>query len=103
MNKTKIDWADYTWNPFTGCKNDCEYCYARKISMRFKGHFDPEFHTERLYQPQKLKKPSRIFVGSMGEIGYADVNGIERVIQTCKECPQHTFLFLTREPERSSL
>ena len=19
MNKTKIEWADYTWNPVTGC------------------------------------------------------------------------------------
>lgn len=35
MNKTKIDWADYTWNPVTGCLNTCEYCYARKMSKRF--------------------------------------------------------------------
>lgn len=31
MNKTKIDWADYTWNPVTGCLNTCEYCYAGKM------------------------------------------------------------------------
>lgn len=37
MNKTKIDWADYTWNPVTGCKHDCSYCYARKMSARFSG------------------------------------------------------------------
>lgn len=36
MNKTKIDWADMTWNPVTGCLHDCEYCYARKIADRFK-------------------------------------------------------------------
>lgn len=35
MNKTKIDWADMTWNPVTGCLHDCEYCYARKIAKRF--------------------------------------------------------------------
>lgn len=36
MNKTKIDWADMTWNPVTGCLHGCEYCYARKIAERFK-------------------------------------------------------------------
>ena len=34
---TKIDWADATWSPVTGCLNDCEYCYARKIAERFNG------------------------------------------------------------------
>lgn len=35
--KTKIDWADSTWNPVTGCLHGCEYCYARKIAKRFDG------------------------------------------------------------------
>jgi len=35
MNKTKIEWCDMTWNPVTGCLNDCGYCYARKIASRF--------------------------------------------------------------------
>jgi protein gp37 len=35
--KTKIDWADSTWNPVTGCRHSCEYCYARKIAGRFGG------------------------------------------------------------------
>lgn len=32
---TKIDWADATWNPVTGCLHGCEYCYARGIANRF--------------------------------------------------------------------
>jgi protein gp37 len=39
MNKTKIEWADSTWNPVTGCLNGCEYCYARGIANRF-GKFE---------------------------------------------------------------
>ncbi len=35
MNKSKIDWCDYTWNPVTGCLHGCEYCYARRIAERF--------------------------------------------------------------------
>lgn len=37
MNITKIDWAEATWNPVTGCLHGCEYCYARKIAERFGG------------------------------------------------------------------
>lgn len=37
MEKTKIDWADSTWNPVTGCLHGCEYCYARRIAERFGG------------------------------------------------------------------
>lgn len=35
--KTKIDYADSTWNPVTGCLHGCEYCYARGIAKRFEG------------------------------------------------------------------
>lgn len=37
MNRTKIDWADYTWNPVTGCLHGCPYCYADKQTARFSG------------------------------------------------------------------
>jgi Bacteriophage protein gp37 len=37
VNNTKIEWADDTWNPVTGCLHGCEYCYARKIAKRFAG------------------------------------------------------------------
>lgn len=37
MVKSKIEWCDSTFNPVTGCKHDCEYCYARGIANRFKG------------------------------------------------------------------
>lgn len=35
MNKSKIEWCDMSWNPVTGCLNNCEYCYAHKITKRF--------------------------------------------------------------------
>lgn len=36
-DKTKIEWADATWNPVTGCRHGCEYCYARRIARRYGG------------------------------------------------------------------
>ena len=36
MQKTKIEWTDYVWNPIKGlCPHDCWYCYARKVYERF--------------------------------------------------------------------
>lgn len=40
MNKSKIDWCDYTWNPVTGCLHNCQYCYARRIVERFSSHVE---------------------------------------------------------------
>lgn len=40
MNRSKIEWTDYTWNPVTGCRHSCPYCYARGIAHRFSGHWD---------------------------------------------------------------
>lgn len=35
MNRTQIDWTDFTWNPITGCLHGCSYCYCRDIVKRF--------------------------------------------------------------------
>ncbi len=37
MNKSKIEWCDYTWSPITGCRHNCKYCYARGMTTRFAG------------------------------------------------------------------
>ncbi|MDR1439968.1 MAG: phage Gp37/Gp68 family protein [Clostridiales bacterium] len=36
--KTRIEYCDSTWNPVTGCRHGCEYCYARDIARRFGGY-----------------------------------------------------------------
>jgi len=102
VNKTKIEWCDYTWNPVTGCKHGCPYCYAARISKRFTGDFDPKFHTKRLPEPQKIKKPSKIFVVSMGDLfgEWVPDEWIKRVFEACSRAPWHTYLFLTKNPKR---
>ena len=37
MNRSKIEWCDHTLNPITGCRHNCEYCYARRMVARFSG------------------------------------------------------------------
>lgn len=105
MNRTKIEWCDYTWNPVVGCKNGCSYCYARKIYTRFNspdGSFsDIKVYEDRLYQPLKVKKPSIIFVGSMTDLFAQWMNTehyVNRILDVIRECPRHTFIFLTKSP-----
>lgn len=38
MNRSKIEWCDHTWNPITGCRHGCPYCYADRMSARFAGN-----------------------------------------------------------------
>ena len=64
-SKTKIDWADATFNPVTGCLHGCEYCYARKIAERFGGVYYEdelpnrwgEYECERLHADGDLHEP----------------------------------------------
>ena len=101
MNKTKIEWTDYTWNPITGCLNGCFYCYGRKIYERFKKDFTPQIHYDRLSQPLKCKTPSKIFVCSVADFWGKGVLPIwrEEVYNVIKACPEHTFQILTKQPQ----
>ena len=101
MNFTRIEWTDYTWNPITGCKGGCWYCYARKGCIRFNKTFEPVFHPERLLEPDKLKTHEKIFCCSISDL-FADwtpVGWREAVLQTIENCPWHTFQLLTKHPE----
>jgi len=111
MNKQSesgIPYCDYTWNPATGCLHGCSYCFAERIAKRFSGSkafpdgFKPRFHPERLGEPLKIKKPSVIFVSDMGDLfgDWVPEKCITEVLGVVGECPQHTFLFLTKNPKR---
>ena len=112
-DNTRIEWCDATWNPITGCtpcSPGCTNCYARRMLARHlpaMGHpGDPGqvmWHPERLNQPLRWRKPRRIFVCSMGDLFHTDVpfGWVMRVLTIMALCPQHTFLLLTKRPERS--
>ena len=124
---TKIEWADEVWNPVTGCSpvsEGCRNCYTRRMAQRLKGRFgypadDPfrvTFHPDRLDQPLKWRKPRRVFVCSMGDLFHPDVHeewiadvwlamgelyGADGQILPVEDRPGHTYLVLTKRPERA--
>jgi protein gp37 len=100
MNKTKIEWADYTWNPIKGlCPVGCWYCYARKIYQRFK--LDPE---PRLLCPtpsDPVPAKGRIFVCSTFELFHPVADSWRgSIFDTIQDCSNLTFIVLTKMPER---
>lgn len=128
MDKTKIDWCDSTWNPVTGCLHNCEYCYARTIANRFGFHasepdinervllempisagrkvpypfdFQPTLHKYRLDEYIN-KKGRNIFVCSMADLfgDWVPDSWIEKVFDACDRAPQHSYLFLSKNPIR---
>ena len=60
MEKTKIDWADSTWNPVTGCLHGCEYCYARSMASRFSLPFAPKLGDPGMEGARKWDGPDGI-------------------------------------------
>ena len=107
MNKTNIAWTDYTWNPITGCtagSAGCKNCYAKAVHERFYDTPFSEivFHEDRLTEPFKVKKPSKIFIGSMTDLFQdgVDFKYINEIIVQVSKNPQHTFQILTKRPDR---
>lgn len=98
MNNTKIDWCDSTLNPVVGCKNNCRYCYARKINDRFglvKDFNEPQFFPERLKQLY-AKTPKTIFMDSMSDIDYWKKEWVHETLSAIAKNRQHKYIFLTK-------
>jgi len=122
LSKTNIGWTAFVWNPTTGCDEigaGCKFCYAKTLHNQRHGAYkqgklpnlpqyskpfnEIQLHEDRLLSPLHLKKPSKIFVDSMGDLFHKDVpfNFIYNVFDTIEQCPQHTFQVLTKRPQRA--
>jgi protein gp37 len=120
MAKTKIPWCDVTINPFPGCRKvspGCENCYAEAMAKRLKAMGQSKYEnvvnldgwTGRsscagINVMRVPGKGKRVFVESMGDLFYERnpfVGGIDRVYSMMLDQPQHTFLVLTKRPERA--
>lgn len=119
---TKIDWVispdgklGRTWNPITGCtpiSPGCENCYAKRFAERlqknpktdkYRNGFDVTIHLNEMNKPYQWRKPSTVFVCSMGDLFHEKVDDavIKKIITDARSCSNHKFLFLTKRIERA--
>lgn len=106
MNKTGIPYLDFGWNPCGfGCSNNCDGCWARRMSGRMQcpdcKEFKVHFHPERLDQPARKKDPMAIGVQYTGELFDPKRSRmqISNAILACHFVPRHDYIFLTQQPK----
>jgi protein gp37 len=113
MNRTKIEYLDYTLNLFVGCNGvDCavrEHCWAMVMAKRqrceFCRRFIPHYHSERWVQPFQVKKSSRIGLNFMSDTFDRDVVhhlSFNEMMVMIEKCYWHTFITLTKQPQNIS-
>lgn len=118
-DKTGIEYLDATWSPIKGCSHvslGCTNCWAERQAARFgkpgehfhgltqDGHWTgkTKFYEKELYKPIHWKRPRRIGVCFMGDLFHESVSGeqIARVFAVMAYARQHTFMVLTKRPDR---
>ena len=111
MNETSISWTNFSWNPWSGCKQispGCAHCYAltsaenKRGTKAFPNGFDLTYRWHKLDEPLKIKKPAMIFVNSMSDLYLEDVplEAIQRVFEVMNRTTLHKFQILTKRSKR---
>lgn len=109
MDKTKIEWADTTWNAVIGCQKisaGCKNCYAeveaerRRGTAGFPNGFDLTLKEHRLADPLRWTRPRKVFVNSLSDLFWEKIP-FEYVAATygvMAAAGSHTFQVLTKRP-----
>ena len=118
---TRIEWADVTVNPVRGCSHcspGCDHCYAERVAARLaripntarayaglvdvNGKWTGRFTVSLDTLDALSVKPRRIFVGSMCDLFHENLpyNLFLWIVEKLSRYPQHTFMLLTKRPER---
>lgn len=123
-DRTGINWADVTWNPLVGCSPTspaCDSCYAARDAAGRLSHLptyagltvrrddgraeltgEIRLLRDRLDQPCHWRRPRRIFVASTSDLFHPKVRVeyIAEVFAVMALVEHHTFLLLTKRPQR---
>jgi protein gp37 len=112
QDNDSIEWAQWSWNPITGCLHGCSYCYARDIADRFYPQgFVPALHPGRIRMPRKMTVPQgadldiglkNVFTCSMADLfgKWVPTEWIEALLAEIRQAKEWNFLFLTKFPKR---
>ena len=117
MQKTNIDYLDYSWNPIamrcTPVSPGCANCWHLKMCNRHAGMSQfsqevrdakaggkPILSVKELWRPHKLRSPAMIGVQFMGDLFHSSISLEDRrnVMRAIVHGKRHTFLILTKRP-----
>lgn len=111
---TQIEWAEYVWNPTTGCdrvSRGCRHCYMfSDVEKRLihNPHGKYAFGTALTLQPDTLDdmarvmEPGKVFVNSMSDLYHEAVPDeyIFEVFEAMARAPWHLYMILTKREAR---
>lgn len=121
---SSIEWTEATWNPVAGCNvvsPGCTNCYAMRMARRLEAMGQPKYagttrmsggrpkwngvvrvDEESLRLPATWRTGRMIFVNSMSDLFHeaVPVKFVQRVFETMRATPQHTYQILTKRAER---
>lgn len=105
MGRSNIEYCDMVWNPVTGCtpiSAGCDNCWAQAYLRRFGSPIGVTLLKSCLDEPLHWRKPQTVFVCSHGDLFHEDVpfEFIDRIGNMIGTVPEHTYLFLTKRPDR---
>lgn len=119
MNKTGIEYLSHTWNPIamrcTRVSAGCQNCWHLRTAVRHannktirpaireaRGGGEFALLEDELGAPLKLRKPARIGVQFMGDLFHESISleWIARVFEAMAAETHHTYLLLTKRPDR---
>jgi protein gp37 len=117
MGETKIEWADYTFNPWIGCtkvSQGCTNCYAEVYGNRFGVEWGPRGLRRRTSKGNWRKplawnekanregKTPRVFCASLADVFEGNVQTeqwLPDLFKMIERCDGLTWLLLTKRPE----
>lgn len=107
MKQSGIDYVDAPWGPWRGCtpvSEGCRNCYARR---EMEDRWKLEFSTVRrasdasFYKPLHIEKPTRFFVCPWGDFFHEAADDWRgEAFEVISKCSRHTFVIVTKRPER---
>ncbi len=82
------EWAPHTFNYVSGCSNDCVYCYAKEMAIRFKRKSAETWHNEEpvsLTNRSFAKRNGTIMIPSSHDI---TVSNLEQCVEVMEKLLQ---------------
>lgn len=105
MSETTIEWTDYTWNPWHGCRKvsaGCANCYMYRQKKQY-GQ-DPTVVVRsktKFSEPLKWKEPKRVFTCSWSDFFIEEADAWrDEAWEIIRQTPHLTYQILTKRPER---